>query len=71
MPSYNLGNPSDMRRLQKDMENAVKQQAKSAISKGGFPVECPKCGASFTAAAGKNVCPKCGSQINLNLDFKL
>lgn len=69
MPNYNLGSASDMKRLQKDMEKAIKEKAKETISKGTIPAKCPKCGTEFAASAGASTCPKCGSQINLKLSF--
>lgn len=69
MASYDLGNPSDMKRLQKDMESAIKQKAKEAISKGNIPVECPKCKTKFNAHSGISTCPKCGSKIDLHINF--
>lgn len=69
MASYNLGDSSDMKRLQKDMESAILSKTKKAISSDGVPVECPKCKGKFNAKSGSNTCPKCGSQINLHLDF--
>ncbi len=69
MASYNIGNPSDMKKLQKDMESAILDKAKEAISSDGIEVECPKRKAKFHAASGKNTCPKCGSQVNLHLNF--
>lgn len=69
MASYNLGNSSDMKKLQKDMESAILSKAKEAASSKEFPIECPKCKAKFTAKSGLSTCPKCGSQINLQLNF--
>lgn len=69
MPNYNFGNPSDMKRFQKDMEKAIKEKAKDAISKGSIPVECPKCKAKFNAQSGVSTCPNCGSQIDLHVNF--
>lgn len=69
MASYNMGNPSDMKKLQKDMETAILNGAKEAISSGEIPVECPKCKTKIKVASGTNTCPKCGSQINLHLNF--
>lgn len=69
MASYDLGSPSDMKRLQKDMEAAIKQKAKESISEGTIPVECPKCKEKFNAPPGISTCPSCGSQIDLHINF--
>ena len=69
MESYEIGNPSDMKKFQKDMESAILNNAKKAISSGKIPVECPKCKEKIQVTRGMNTCPKCGSQINLHLDF--
>lgn len=69
MATYNLGSSSDMERLQKDMEKAIKQEAKSTISKRTIPVVCPKCETKFHAPSGISICPNCGSQIELFIDF--
>lgn len=69
MPNYNLGSASDMKRLQKDMEKAIKKKAKESILKGTIPIECPKCKAKINASSGITTCPKCGSRIDLHFDF--
>ncbi len=69
MASYNLGKPSDMKKLQKDMKVAILDKAKDAILSVGIEVECPKCKTKFRATSGENTCPNCGSQVNLNLNF--
>ncbi len=69
MANYNLNNPFDMKKLQKDIESTILDKAKEAISSDGIEVECPKCKTKFQVTSGKNVCPKCGSQVNLHLDF--
>lgn len=69
MASYNLGNPSDMKKLQDDMKSAILKNAKEAISSGEIPIECPGCKTKFNAVPGISTCQKCGSQINLHLDF--
>lgn len=69
MPNYNIGSQSDMRRLQRDIENDIKKHAKEAISEGAIPVECPQCRAKFNASPGISTCPKCGCKIDLQLNF--
>lgn len=69
MASYNAGNPSDMKKLQKDMESAVLSKAKEAISSKEIEIECPKCKAKIGAVRGTNTCPKCGGQIDLQINF--
>lgn len=44
-------------------------QTKSDCLKEDYDVECPHCGKTFKAVAGKNVCPNCDSEVLLNLEF--
>lgn len=69
MAAYDLGNPSDMKKLEKDLKSAVLEKAKEAMMSKEIPIECPKCKAKINAVSGVNTCQKCGSQINLKLDF--
>lgn len=71
MPKYNLGNSSDMRKFQRDLEKSVKEKAVESISSSAIPIECPFCKAKFEARAGAVLCPKCGNKINLEFNFKL
>lgn len=70
MPKYNLNRASDMRKFQRDIENAAKYKAAEAISKSAIPIECPFCRAKFEACAGVVLCPKCGEKIDLKINFK-
>lgn len=52
------------------LENSIKEQAKEAISKRTFDVNCPHCNREISIPAGKSTCPLCGKEVNLNLNFK-
>lgn len=69
MASYNLDNPSDMKKFQKDLKSAALSKAKEAISSKEIQIKCPNCKAEIEAISGANTCPQCGIQINLHLNF--
>lgn len=52
------------------LESAIKSQAREAIKKQSYDVECPHCHASFKAHSGLNTCPHCHKSVDLNLDIK-
>lgn len=69
MASYNLGNPSDTKKFEKDMKSAILNKAKGSITSQGITIECPKCKTKIKVTQGITGCPKCRSQINLQFNF--
>lgn len=66
---YNLNSSSDMRKVKKDMENAIKDKAKENIKGRNFDVLCPQCKEKVSVPAGRSLCPVCGMEINVKLQF--
>lgn len=40
--------------------DTLKKQLEELASLKEIPLQCPKCGYSFSVKIGKNVCPSCG-----------
>lgn len=59
----------DVKKLMRDIEAAVKKEAKKQLSSEAHEVECPNCGKIIKMKAGKNTCPYCKNEINLTLNF--
>lgn len=66
---YNLGSKSDMRRFERDLKNAVMNQAESAIRHSSHEVICPNCKRKLNAHIGSNTCPFCKQLITLQLNM--
>ncbi len=66
---YDISKSSDMRRLTRDLENAVRDQAVQAAQTMEYAVKCPHCHSSVTVTPGYSRCPQCGGAINLELDI--
>ena len=66
---YDLGKKSDIRKFKKDLEQSIFSNARDALAKETYKIECPKCHKTVSATAGPNVCPFCQEEINLELDF--
>ncbi|MEG1437403.1 MAG: hypothetical protein RR343_02790 [Oscillospiraceae bacterium] len=66
---YNISSSSDMRRLKKDLEKSIMDQATSAILKQQYNVECPHCHSQVKVSAGISTCPMCGDQIDLQVNI--
>lgn len=71
--TYNLGNPSDMKRLSRDLEQKAMNIARDKVSTMNFDHKCPHCGSSIQVHSGLNFCPVCQKQINvdLNINFEI
>ena len=67
--NYDLFSSSDMRRLSKDLNKAVEEEAREAAKKMKYDIECPYCNAAISVPPGKSTCPRCHKEINLTLDF--
>lgn len=67
---YDISKSSDMRRLTRDLEQAVKDQARSAAQSMQYNVECPHCQSAISVRPGYSRCPYCGGSIDLSLDFQ-
>ncbi len=68
---YNLGSKSDMRRLERDLTRAVEKSVTDGLHSMKYDINCPHCGATFQAPAGKSHCPVCKNivDLELNIDF--
>lgn len=53
----------------KKLESAIKSQAREALNKQSYDVECPHCRNTFSAQSGRNVCPHCHNNVDLNLNI--
>lgn len=67
--TYNLGNPSDMKRFSRDLEQKAMNLAKDKVKTMDFEHKCPHCGFVIQVHSGLNFCPVCHKQINVNLDI--
>lgn len=69
---YNLGNKSDMRRFERDLNKSVQNMTINALRSQAITIECPYCKRSFSACSGSNTCPYCRRSVDLklNIDFK-
>lgn len=72
MKKYNLGNKSDLRRLQKDIEAKAKGIAENAARSKAYTVECPHCHRSVTISPESPICPECRKliRVQLNITYK-
>ncbi|MFQ9891852.1 MAG: zinc ribbon domain-containing protein [Emergencia sp.] len=59
-----------MRRLQRDLEKSIKNEAIKSIRSDVYSVTCSHCGHSFKAKVGKSRCPSCRQVIDLDLNIK-
>lgn len=68
---YNLGSKSDMRKLERDINNSILDSARTAINQRTYDVICPHCKKTIKANSGKNICPYCKNTVDLqlNIDF--
>ena len=64
---YNIGSKSDMRRFERDLQKSLERNL--ASHNLSIDVKCPKCGNTFKASSGSNVCPHCKSEITLNISL--
>lgn len=67
--NYNLGNKSDMSRLERDLNKSVQNMAVNALQSKTISVACPRCKRNFSAHSGTNTCPFCRRPVNLKLDI--
>lgn len=67
-PQYDLSNPNDMRRFERDLTQAAIKEAKKQIGTKGLAVVCPKCHNTIQVHTGKNICPICKSELNYHLE---
>lgn len=67
--TYNLGNPSDMRKYAKDLEATVMELAHKEIMSRKYDVICPNCKKEVSVKPGKSACPICREEIDLQLDI--
>lgn len=66
---YNIGSKSDMRRFERDLQKSLDRNIASQVNNLSIDVKCPKCGNTFKASSGSNVCPHCKSEITLNISL--
>lgn len=64
---YNISSSSDMKRLGRDLEKALLNQARDAVKNQTYEIECPFCEKKFNARNGKNICPSCKETVKLDL----
>lgn len=69
--SFDLSKSSDKHRFTQEIERAIKNKAKEAISHQSFEVACPKCNNHFSATSGVNFCPFCGKDVKVELNINL
>lgn len=67
--SFNLDNSSDLRKLSKEIERSVVNEAKTQATMNFYDVECPSCKHTVKVKSGRNVCPICFNEINVDLQF--
>lgn len=67
-PQYDISNPSDMRRFERDLKEAAIKEAKKQIDTKGLAVVCPKCHNAIHVQIGKNICPICKTELNYHLE---
>lgn len=67
--SFDLSKKSDLKKFEKELNNAVINEIQSSISKNTFDVTCPHCSSLFQAYEGKNICPFCNNEVDLTLKF--
>ena len=66
--SYRLGNKSDLRRMERDLEARIMQNFNEEINSKRYDVACPGCKNIVSAKPGISFCPFCGEEIDLTLD---
>lgn len=66
---FDLSNPSDLRRLSREMEKEVKGMARESIEADGVDADCPLCGKPFRMVSGENTCPHCGGTVSVDFDW--
>lgn len=66
---YKIGSKSDMRRFERDLQKSLERSVASQVNNLSIDVKCPKCGHTFKASSGSNVCPHCKSEITLNVSL--
>lgn len=66
---YNLGNSSDMRRFEKDLNQQILSSVEQQLYSQTYEVTCPHCQQTVSVPAGENPCPACGKTIDLNLNI--
>lgn len=65
---YKASSKSDMRRLGKDLNKAIRETALEKAKSQSFEVNCPHCNSLIEVQFGKQSCPNCGEEVNVVLN---
>lgn len=66
---YNLSKNSDMKKLVRDLTDAVQDKTVDILNNRTYDITCPHCNQQISVMPGKSQCPLCHQDIDLNLNI--